>query len=58
MSYVAHSTYFMPKHNRLVGGTLPKKKTKEPEMESGETSSCISRDKLIEDNGVLCEFCY
>ena len=58
MSYVAHSTYFMPKCNRPVGGTPPKKKTKEPEMESGETSSCVSCDKLIEDNGVLCEFCY
>jgi len=48
----------MSKCNGPVGGTPPKKKTKEPEMESGETSSCVSCDKLIEDNGILCEFRY
>ena len=50
-----------PKRNRPVDGTPPNKKTKDkPELESGETNTCISCDKLhvIEDNGALYEFCY
>ena len=49
----------MPKkRDRSTGiSTPPTKKTKEG-VTQAETESCISCDLSIEDNGLLCEFCY
>jgi len=48
-----------PKHDRATAGTPPTKKMKDKSKDVSESSIlCITCDKLIDDNGLLCEYCY
>ena len=48
-----------PKRDRPTGGTPPYKKAKDKDKDVSESSTmCITCDKLVDDNGFLCESCY
>jgi len=48
-----------PKRVRPTGDSPPTKKTKDKDKDASESDTlCITCDKLINDNGLLCEFCF